>query len=336
MRANLLQNLCVLLLASAGLTYAASEETPLAALPQPQEVIATAETVAAASPRHRTQPPMAEATTASVPLGMPAIESAPAAAVTSSVDSGLLGSNVFTRGAAAGPVVFGVLLILILLSIFSWAILLTKWVVLGRLEQGSQKFSRVFWESRSLNDLNQRIQEYPHSPIREAFRNGYAELVRSNPLKDQALTPDMGLSAAMDNVQRTLHKTKAEQKRAMERFLPVLALTASAAPFIGLFGTVWGIMNAFEGIAQTGSTSLASVAPGISEALIATAFGLAAAIPAVVGYNLAQNKIRGLLLQFDGFKADFLNIIERYLVSDRGGKGTASPSASAMQQTPRL
>ena len=150
-------------------------------------------------------------------------------------------------------------------------------------------------------------------------------------MKEQAITPEIGLAAAMENVQRTLYKTKGEQKRAMERFLPVLALTASAAPFIGLFGTVWGIMNAFEGIAQSGSTSLASVAPGISEALLATAFGLAAAIPAVVGYNIAQNKIRGLLLQFDGFKADFLNIIERYLVVDRGEKPGAPSS-----HTPRL
>ena len=257
-----------------------------------------------------------------VPLGMPKNTAQPA-------QEGLgLGTGLLSRGASAGPVVFTVLLVLILLSIFSWAILFAKWWVLRKLENSSRKFSHVFWESRSLNDLNQRLQEYPHSPIREAFRNGYAELIRSNPMKEQAISPDSGLSAAMDNVQRTLAKTKGEQKRAMERFLPVLALTASAAPFIGLFGTVWGIMNAFEGIAQTGSTSLASVAPGISEALIATAFGLAAAIPAVVGYNIAQNKIRGLLLQFDGFKADFLNIIERYLVADRGGKTSASTSSA--------
>jgi biopolymer transport protein TolQ len=258
-----------------------------------------------------------------VPLGMPGTT-----APQPPQDGSGIGSGLLARGASAGPVVFMVLLVLILLSIFSWAILVAKWWVLRRLESSSTKFSHVFWESRSLNDLNQRLQEYPHSPIREAFRNGYAELIRSNPMKDQAFSPDIGLAAAMENVQRTLFKTKGEQKRAMERFLPILALTASAAPFIGLFGTVWGIMNAFEGIAQSGSTSLASVAPGISEALLATAFGLAAAIPAVVGYNLAQNKIRGLLLQFDGFKADFLNIIERYLVVDRGGKTGASPSSA--------
>lgn len=307
MRSYRIMAFCLLTLVSTGV-FGVEGQNPAAVQPQPT---VTAANVAAAP------------SSAAVQLGMPAAAPQPPQ------EGFSLGSGgVISRGASAGPVVFSVLVILILLSIFSWAILLAKWLVLRRLENSSMKFSHVFWESRSLNDLNQRLQEYPHSPIREAFRNGYAELIRSNPMKEQAISPEIGLSAAMENVQRTLHKTKGEQKRAMERFLPVLALTASAAPFIGLFGTVWGIMNAFEGIAQTGSTSLASVAPGISEALIATAFGLAAAIPAVVGYNLAQNKIRGLLLQFDGFKADFLNIIERYLVADRGGKSGASATSA--------
>jgi biopolymer transport protein ExbB/TolQ len=112
--------------------------------------------------------------------------------------------------------------------------------------------------------------------------------------------------------------------------LTALAIVASTSPFIGLFGTVWGIMNSFEGIARTGSASLAAVAPGISEALIATAFGLAAAIPAVVGYNIAGTKIKTLISKVDGFGSDYLNIVQRYLVSDRS-KGTSSNS-----QTPRI
>ena len=111
--------------------------------------------------------------------------------------------------------------------------------------------------------------------------------------------------------------------------MSVLAISASASPFIGLFGTVWGIMGAFEGIARTGSASLAAVAPGISEALIATAFGLAAAIPAVVGYNIFASRVRGVVANIDGFSADFLNIVERYLVTDKprgpGGGGQAAP-----------
>ena len=132
----------------------------------------------------------------------------------------------------------------------------------------------------------------------------------------------------MSNLLRTLNKSKNMEKKKMEKFLPLLAITASAGPFIGLFGTVWGIMNAFEGIAQTGSASLAAVAPGISEALIATAFGLAAAIPAVIGYNMANNHIRKILVNIDGFGSDFMNIVERYLVTEKGAaKSTNSTSA---------
>ena len=114
-----------------------------------------------------------------------------------------------------------------------------------------------------------------------------------------------------------MHKARLLEKRRLERYLPILATIASASPFIGLFGTVWGIMGAFEGIARTGSASLAAVAPGIAEALIATAFGLAAAIPAVMGYNLANAKIRSILTFLDGFVSDFMNIVERYFVSDK-------------------
>ena len=113
----------------------------------------------------------------------------------------------------------------------------------------------------------------------------------------------------------------------MEKLLPLLAIIASTGPFIGLFGTVWGIMNAFEGIAQTGSASLAAVAPGISEALIATAFGLAAAIPSVVGYNISNNHIRKILVHIDGFGSDFMNIVERYLVTENKPARTNSTNA---------
>ena len=115
----------------------------------------------------------------------------------------------------------------------------------------------------------------------------------------------------------------------MEKYLPTLAIVASVGPFIGLFGTVWGIMNAFEGIAQTGNASLAAVAPGVSEALI-TAFGLAAAIPAVVGYNMSNNFIRKILINIDGFGSDFMNIVERYLVSDN------KSSKQSNSSTPRI
>ncbi len=246
-----------------------------------------------------------------------------------------LGStSIITRSLEAGPVVFLVLLTLMIFSVITWAIALSKWWYLKRLFRHSEAFIKSFWDSRSLNDLNSRLNEYPVSPVREIFRSGYAELVRGSQLKDQSSNIELAVSAALDNLGRTLQKAKAREKQNMERYLPFLAISASASPFIGLFGTVWGIMNSFEGIARTGSASLAAVAPGISEALIATAFGLAAAIPAVIGYNIANNKIRHLLSNIDGFGADYMNIVERYLVSDRN-KANAGGGSNPMQ-TPRI
>ena len=136
-------------------------------------------------------------------------------------------------------------------------------------------------------------------------------------MREQAGNSLLGIKAAMENLTRSLDKASLTERKRLENYLPLLATIASAAPFIGLFGTVWGIMGAFRGIAASGSASLAAVAPGISEALIATAFGLAAAIPAVMGYNLANARIRGLMVFINGFQADFLNIVERYMVSDK-------------------
>lgn len=225
--------------------------------------------------------------------------------------------GIFTRALQGGVIVFSCLILLIVLSILSWAIAVAKWVYLGRLRKSSDGFIRSFWDSRSLNDLNSRLGEYPYSPVREVFRTGYGELVRSSQIRDQAQSSELHVHAALENLNRALQKGKLMERRKLEKFLSLLSITASVSPFIGLFGTVWGIMNAFEGIARSGSASLAAVAPGISEALIATAFGLAAAIPAVVGYNIFVGKIRQLMSQIDGFGADFLNIVQRYLVTDR-------------------
>jgi biopolymer transport protein TolQ len=229
--------------------------------------------------------------------------------------------SMFARAWNSGFIVFTVLLILMVLSVLSWGVSFAKFFYLRKLEGVGQGFVKSFWESRSLNDLNGRLGDYPYSPVREVFRIGYAELVRGTQLKDQnhAHNPVI-INAALDNLGRSLNKAKQIEKRKMERYLSLLAISASASPFIGLFGTVWGILTAFEKIASTGSASLAAVAPGISEALIATAFGLAAAIPAVIGYNVAAGRIRGLMVQIDGFSADFLNIVERYMVSDKSPK----------------
>ncbi len=241
--------------------------------------------------------------------------------------------SIFARAWEGGIIVFMVLLILIVLSILSWAVGIAKLLYLNKLSSTGKVFIKSFWDSRSLNSLNGRLSEYPYSPIKEVFRSGYAELVRGSQMREQAGTnTQLVMNAAVDNLTRSLAKAKMAEKQKMERLLSFLAITASTGPFIGLFGTVWGIMGAFESIARSGSASLAAVAPGISEALIATAFGLAAAIPAVVGYNMANARIRALLNQVDGFSADFLNIVERYLVSDKAKPNSGSGASHHAEQ----
>lgn len=233
----------------------------------------------------------------------------------------LSGPGVFARAWQAGFVVFLTLLALIGSSVACWVIIVTKWKDLGKITLANDAFIKSFWESRSLNDLNSRLQEYQYSPAREVFRSGYAELARSNQMRDQTASTEIAIGAAMDNLNRTLQKAKLLERKRLERNLNWLAIIASVAPFVGLFGTVWGIMNSFEGIARTGSASLAAVAPGIAEALTSTAFGLAAAIPAVIGYNLFNGKLRFQMMSIDGFCSDFLNIVERYLVTEKSKAG---------------
>ncbi len=225
--------------------------------------------------------------------------------------------GVFSRAWQAGFVVFMTLLLLIASSIYCWTIIVMKWLELKKIGGSTEAFIKSFWDSRSLNDLNGRLGDYPYSPAREVFRSGYAELARSNQMREQTTSLEVAIGAAMDNLNRTLQKAKTGERKLLEKNLSYLAIIASVAPFVGLFGTVWGIMNSFEGIARTGSASLAAVAPGIAEALTATAFGLAAAIPAVVGYNLFSVKLRQQMMAVDGFCADFLNIVERYLVTEK-------------------
>ncbi|NRA63698.1 MAG: MotA/TolQ/ExbB proton channel family protein [Pseudobacteriovorax sp.] len=236
------------------------------------------------------------------------------------------GGSIFSQALRSGFVVFTVLLMLILFSVLSWAVFLAKIVSLRRLDSTNTDFIKSFWDSRSLNDLNSRLSEYPSSPAKEVFKTGYAELVRGSQLREQTSSMALAVQVATENISRSLSKAKKIERKKMERYLPLLATIASSSPFIGLFGTVWGIMNAFEGIAKTGNASLAAVAPGISEALIATAFGLAAAIPAVIGYNASNAKIRSLTSNLDGFGMDFLNIVERYLITEK--KTSPAPNSN--------
>ena len=219
------------------------------------------------------------------------------------------------RAFSSGFVVSFVLLTLIFFSILTWAILAAKWFYLKRIKRHNDSFIAAFWNSNSINAFHETLNTEPYSPAREVFREGYQELVKVTGLREKNIQPDIFLSVTRVNLSRSLEKAKIYQKALIERFLFLLAIISSSAPFIGLFGTVWGIMRAFEGIARTGDASLSAVAPGISEALIATAFGLAAAIPASIGYNFCLVRIRSLLSSLDHFNHGFLNTVERQLIA---------------------
>ena len=228
----------------------------------------------------------------------------------------------------AGPVVKSVLLLLILLSIVCWGIILYKYVMLRRANKHAQAFLGLFSKASSLMELYHASKNISTSPILEVFDAGYMELTRLLPTKgnsdpessdtlDNTATANAAASlkaGGMKNVNRAMQKAKSRVSTDMERYLTFLATTGSTAPFIGLFGTVWGIMTAFRSIGTTGSANLATVAPGIAEALIATAVGLFAAIPAVVAYNLFLNRVRVLTNDMENFSSELLNLIERHLL----------------------
>ncbi len=213
----------------------------------------------------------------------------------------------------AGPVVQLVLLILVYFSLVSWAIIFYKFTIVQKAIKESERFLDFFWSKKRFDVVGQGIKEFANSPLATLFREGYHEMLQ---LKKKSDTPSdsSDFLTKMDTTEivgRALRRATTQETHRLEKYLTFLATTGSTAPFIGLFGTVWGIMDAFHGIGQTGSASLAVVAPGISEALIATAIGLAAAIPAVMGYNHFLNKVNVLIGEMDNFSQEFLNIVER-------------------------
>jgi len=170
-----------------------------------------------------------------------------------------------------------------------------------------------FWKTKRFDAVNAQLDRFANSPLSVLFNEGYGELTKLTHKKEEKEEPDVISTdlGGIDNIARSLRRATTSEITRLEKYLTFLATTGSTAPFIGLFGTVWGIMTAFKGIGETGSASLAVVAPGIAEALIATAIGLVAAIPAVVGYNHFQNKIRVLSAEMDSFSTEFLNIVHR-------------------------
>jgi biopolymer transport protein TolQ len=217
----------------------------------------------------------------------------------------------------SGPVGIGVLLLLLGASAVCWAIIIKKWLQIRRAQEQSVKFLERFWESRRLDAIYQAAESLGGSPISQVFRAGYVELSKVTAKKKEGEGGMHDELGGLENVERALKRAAASEVTHLEAQVPFLGTTASAAPFVGLFGTVWGIMRAFHDIYRMGNANLATVAKPISEALIATAVGLFAAIPAVVAYNYFVSKIRVLDSEMTNFSSDFLNIVRRHFFSGR-------------------
>jgi len=212
-----------------------------------------------------------------------------------------------------------VLLVLLFFSITSWTIIILKFRFIRKAFKESAVFIDYFWKSRDFSEAFTKAKALQASPVARLFRTGYTELkknIQSGPSHAGGSDPASIRSRTMgvDNVKRALRRGITTETTRMTQMVPFLATTGNTTPFIGLFGTVWGIMGSFQGIGLRGSASLAVVAPGIAEALVATAAGLAVAIPAVIAFNYFMHKIRILESELDSFSADFLNIVERDLM----------------------
>jgi biopolymer transport protein TolQ len=208
-----------------------------------------------------------------------------------------------------GAVAQAVLLVLLAFSLISWAIILSRWSMLKRARVQSGRFLRAFRRAQRLQDINSVSEQFRPSPLVGVFQSGFKEFERQ-----------VGTSGGLRNplaVQRAMQIAASEEMTRFERNLPWLAITAAVTPFVGLFGTVWGIIDAFHGLGTSGAATLRAVAPGISEALITTAAGLAAAIPAVIAYNLIGGSLRDFAARCDDFSLEMLNAVERQPAASR-------------------
>jgi biopolymer transport protein TolQ len=208
-------------------------------------------------------------------------------------------------------VVSATLLVLLIMSVTSWFIIVYKAMYFRKVQSQSRTFVDAFWQSPRLDAIYKRAEELPVAPVSKVFKAAYVEISR---LKDQR---EKGSSdEGIENVERALRRATQNETVEMERLIPFLATTGSAAPFIGLFGTVWGIMEAFSvlGMVGSGQNMMRTVVPHIAEALVATAIGLLAAIPAVMGYNYFVRRIRVSLTEIENFSAEFLNIVQRHVL----------------------
>ncbi len=234
--------------------------------------------------------------------------------------SGLLASQeqgIWDLVRGSGPIVQMVLYVLVLFSVGSWGIIFFKFRQVRAARMQSERFIAIFWDSQDLSAIHETSKELMMSPVAQVFRAGYEEMLRFSRTKEEnskgeGMSTELG---GVENVGRAMKRATTVEITKLEKALTFLATTSSTTPFIGLFGTVWGIMNAFLGLSVTHTSSIQAVAPGIAEALIATAAGLAAAIPALMAYNHFAQKIRVLTSDMDNFSHEFLNIAERHFLA---------------------
>ena len=210
----------------------------------------------------------------------------------------------------ASPVVKFVLIALAAASTLCWWVIVTKSLQLKKARKHTDQFLQLFWESPQIQEVYNRSAEFEASPVVQCFQKAYQELLK---VKDNRAKKGRANPSDIDNIHRALRREQGVQMMRLGERTSTLATIASASPFVGLFGTVWGIMDAFLNIAKEGNATLTTVAPPIAEALIATAIGLVAAIPAVISYNMFFNQIKALETEVDTFTNDFLNIIKRHL-----------------------
>jgi biopolymer transport protein TolQ len=207
----------------------------------------------------------------------------------------------------SGAVAKFVLLTLLIFSVISWAIILSKWALLRRARVQSGRFVRAFRKAQRMQDVAAVADQFRPSPLVGVFENGFDEFKRQVSGTGSVRNPLA--------IQRAMQIASSEEVTRLERNMPWLAITAAVTPFVGLFGTVWGIIDAFHGLGTAGAATLRAVAPGISEALITTAAGLAAAIPAVIAYNLIGSSIRDFAARSDDFALEMLNTVDRQPVA---------------------
>lgn len=202
-----------------------------------------------------------------------------------------------------------IMLLLVVISVLSWTVIFKKWQSIGRAHKDTEAFEKVFWSGGDLMSLYKQAEQGSlPGALPKIFESGMREFLktRSGPGADAAMS--------IDGARRAMRAAFQRELDTLERNLPFLASAGSVSPYIGLFGTVWGIMHAFTGLANVQQATLASVAPGIAEALVATAIGLFAAIPAVVAYNRYATDIDHLSIRFEGFIEEFSNILQRQAI----------------------